>query len=90
MARPDTSNISDAGDNRQLSGNPRSRAVTARAPRSADDVVSALPDISVPDETILDASPRRRAVGLPERKYSFNALIAVGITGFLVGRLLSR
>ena len=90
MTKPDTSNIADAGAKRRVPRNPRSRAASARAPRSAEDVVSALPDMPVSDEAILDAPPRELAVGLPERKYSFNALIAVGITGFLVGRLLSR
>ncbi|GLK82579.1 hypothetical protein [Ancylobacter defluvii] len=90
MAKPDTSNIADASAKRRLPRNPRSRAAAARAPRSSEDVVSALPDMAVPDDVILNAPPRERAAGLPERKYSFNALIAVGITGFLVGRLLSR
>lgn len=29
-------------------------------------------------------------VGWPDRKYSFNALIAVGVVGYLVGRMIGR
>ena len=30
------------------------------------------------------------AAGLPERKYSFNALVAMGVAGFIIGRICSR
>lgn len=30
------------------------------------------------------------AGGLPERKYSFNALVAMGLAGFFIGRICSR
>ncbi|MCB4770292.1 hypothetical protein LGR54_16900 [Ancylobacter sp. Lp-2] len=91
MAKPDPSKASDA-DGKKMP--PRARAsrprtAPARAPRMIEDIVSTLPDMPLPDEAGLDP-PSRRAMGLPERKYSFNALIAVGIAGFLVGRLLSR
>ncbi len=30
------------------------------------------------------------AAGLPERKYSFNALVAVGLAGFVLGKIFGR
>ncbi|MBS7546039.1 hypothetical protein [Ancylobacter oerskovii] len=85
MAKRDTSNMA-AGT---ASVRPRA-AMAARAPRTTQDIVSALPDVPLPDDVGLEPSLPERNAGLPERKYSFNALVAVGIAGFLVGRLLSR
>ncbi|GAB4065687.1 hypothetical protein KHC28_21770 [Ancylobacter sonchi] len=91
MAKSNTSNMSDADAKQAPLRPPRSRAAPARAPRIADDLVSMLPDVPIPDEAGLEPPVRgRAAIGMPDRKYSFNALVAVGIAGFLVGRLLSR
>lgn len=56
------------------------RAGAARAANAADDAVSMAEDG-------LDSLT---AAGLPERKYSFNALIAMGVTGFVIGKIFAR
>ena len=68
------------------SGNP-SRA--SQGGETADTQAS-FPDIPSPEDVVFSIDDAVDDVVRPERKYSFNALVAVGITGFLVGRLLSR
>ncbi len=56
------------------------RATASRAAGVVDDAISAAED------GLDSLTP----AGLPERKYSFNALLAAGVAGYFIGRVLSR
>lgn len=55
------------------------RATAAHSPAAAADALTAIPALPAPEEP---------AIG--ERRYSFNALLTIGLAGFLLGRLCSR
>ena len=57
--------------------------------QGAEDVFATLTEPLLDDDAFESTSDDSAPVW-PDRKYSFNALIAVGIAGFVVGRLFSR
>lgn len=59
-------------------------ARAARAPRSADDMITM--DAATGENLAADVVP----LGSPDRKYSFNTLVAAGIIGFVIGRICAR
>lgn len=61
-----------------VSASPNRRARAARIPEAAADALTADPAPLAP-ETVIG-----------ERRYSFNALLTIGVAGFLLGRLCAR
>lgn len=66
------------------SAKPPKRVISATRPAQAASTTSDA--ISMAEDEVGSLT----AGGLPERKYSFNALIAVGLAGFVIGRICSR
>jgi len=68
----------------------------AGAPKPTKTVISASRPAraaNVVDDAVSMAEDERGSMtagGLPERKYSFNALLAMGLVGFVIGRICSR
>lgn len=82
----------DASGKSDMAGEPAAvggrRARKAGGPQNAERAFAGLTEVPLAEASVVAASDVDPV--WPERKYSFNALVAVGVAGFVMGRLLSR
>jgi len=84
MASMAGSNSNGSAEDHSVSEAAKQTRISASRPARAGTVVD---DAISMAEDELDSLT---AAGLPERKYSFNALVAMGVAGFIIGRICSR